>query len=146
MSGARIVGEELLADGPDGPHLVGSRCRPCGTVTFPKQGSCPRCTSEDIEDHLLSRVGTLWGFTVQGFPPKEPYLAAGSPFRPYGVGYVDLGGVIRVEGRLLADDWHDLHVGMPLQLVLAPFHVEPDGTTAKTYAFAPMSTQEVPAP
>lgn len=146
MSGARIVGGELLVDGPDGPHLLGSRCRACGVVAFPKQGSCPRCTGEDVEDHVLPRVGTLWGFTVQGFPPKAPYLASGSPFRPYGVGYVDLGGVVLVEARLVADDWRDLHVGMPLELVLVPFHVDPTGVAATTYAFAPTSNLEVPAP
>ena len=27
------------------PVLLGSECRRCGTVTFPVQGSCPKCTS-----------------------------------------------------------------------------------------------------
>lgn len=146
MTVPRIVGDELITYRPDGPHLVGSQCRACGVVTFPRQGSCPQCTGEDVEDHVLARVGTLWGFTVQGFPPKDPYLAAGAAFQPYGVGYVDLGGVVLVEARLVADDWHTLRVGMPLELVIVPFHHDTAGVAAMTYAFAPVMTQEVCAP
>ena len=139
MISAQIIGEEVLVDEPDGPRLVGSRCRACGAVTFPKQGSCPRCTGEDVEEHRLARSGTLWGFTIQGFPPKEPYVASGeTPFRPYGVGYVDLGGEVLVESRLLADDWRALAVGMPMELVVVPIHEREDGTPVMTYAFAPL--------
>ena len=134
----RLVGEELLVMEPDGPRLVGSRCRGCGVVTFPRQASCPRCTGEDVEEHRLPRRGQLWGFTVQGVPPKEPYLAAAAAsFRPFGVGYVDLDGELLVESRLVADDWRQLRIGMPLELVIVPFHEDASGS-ASTFAFAPV--------
>ena len=48
--------------------------RRCGVVTFPKQGSCPRCNGQEIEPELLARRGTLWTWTIQGFLPEEPAL------------------------------------------------------------------------
>jgi len=137
MSHQRLVGEEVLAMERDGPRLVGSRCRSCGAVTFPRQASCPRCTGENVDDHRLARTGRLWGFTVQGFPPKDPYLAAAAPFRPFGVGYVDLDAEILVESRLVADDWRQLRIGMPLELVIIPFHDDHSGEQVSTFAFAP---------
>ena len=55
----RPVAEGLFEGPADAPRLVGSRCRACGVVTFPRQGSCPRCTSVDVERHLLARTGPL---------------------------------------------------------------------------------------
>ena len=54
----------------------------------------------------------LWTWTTQGFEPKPPYVADGE-FEPYGVGYVEFPGFLRVEGRLTevrsrtARDRHD---------------------------------------
>ena len=45
--------------------------------------------------------GTLVAWTTQGFPPGAPYAGpTGKDFVPFGVGLVQLGDVIRVEGRL----------------------------------------------
>jgi uncharacterized protein len=54
------VAEGLIAGTAAEPRLIGSQCNGCGTVTFPRQGSCPRCTSEDVRERLLSPRGTLW--------------------------------------------------------------------------------------
>ena len=104
------------------PHLVGSACRACGAVTFPAQGSCTGAPATDVERRPLATTGTLWAFTVQGFPPKTPYLQARAPFTPFGVGYVDLGGEVLVEARLVAGDLESLRIGQPMELVLEPLH------------------------
>ena len=138
----RFVDESLVDGLPDAPRLVGSACRGCGTVTFPAQGSCPRCAGVDVERTPLATAGTLWSYTIQGFPPKEPFLGAvDRKFRPFGVGYVDLGNVI-VETRIVTDDLSALRIGMPVHLVLEPFFTDGDGTTHVTYAFA---TGEAPS-
>ena len=121
--------DDLLADGP---RLLGSRCSDCATVTFPPQSSCPRCTSEQVERHVLAAHGTIWSWTVQAFPPKEPFLGADAPFTPFAVAYVDLGGVVLVESRIVMDDLASLRIGLPVELVVEPFH----GRSA--YAFAPV--------
>ena len=83
----------------------------------------------------LADVGTLWSFTVQGFPPKSPpYFRSETPgaFRPYGVGYVELPGELVVECRLTESDPARLRIGMPVRLTT----VELD-EGVETYAFAP---------
>ena len=141
MSG-RLIEPSLFADTTDGaPALAGSQCRTCSTVTFPAQGSCPRCTSEDVERRALARRGVLWAFTEQAFPPKTPYLGADGPFQPYLVGYVDLGGEVLVESRLVTDDRAALRIGMPMELVIEEFHVDDDGPVS-TFAFRPATEED----
>jgi uncharacterized protein len=132
----RLVGDGLIAGSADAPRLVGSRCRRCGVVAFPRQDSCAACTSDDIEERLLGRRGTLWTWTVQCFPPKSPpYAGAPDDFAPYGLGYVELPGEVRVEARLTEADPARLRIGMPMELVLVP---APGPHGALTYAFRPV--------
>jgi uncharacterized protein len=123
----------------DEPQLIGGRCESCAAVIFPQQGSCARCGATEMVEHLLPRTGTLWTFTTQEFLPKEPYAGGetAETFRPYGVGIVQLGDEIRVEGRLTESDVTKLHIGMDVRLVVVPFREDPDGTTIMTFAFEP---------
>lgn len=124
----------------DDPRLIGSRCTSDGVVTFPAQASCPRCQSP-MEEALLEPTGTLWTWTVQGFLPKSPpYAGPESPesFSPYGVGYVELGGQVRVESRLEGDP-AALEIGMPMELVIVPFRKDAHGNEVMTYAFRPVA-------
>jgi uncharacterized OB-fold protein len=118
----------------DPPRLAGTKCAKCGTVTFPAQDGCPRCTGGEMVPIELPQRGTLWTWTVQGFEPKPPYRPPAAGFEPYGVGYVDLGEVI-IEGRLVGDEaqWE---IGLPVELTLLPLWDGDDDTTTVTYAFA----------
>lgn len=129
------MAENVIADSPEGPRLVGSRCRRCSTLTFPAQGSCPRCTSEEVERELLERRGTLWTWTVQVFPPKAPYRG-GADFEPFGVGYVELPGQLRVQARLTEADPDRLEIGMEMELELIPVPGR-EQEDVSTYAFRP---------
>ena len=130
------VAAGLIAGTADEPRLIGSECNRCGTVTFPRQGSCPRCTSQDVQERLLARQGTLWTWTIQCFPPKSPpYACDRESFVPYGVGYVELPGEVRVETLLTVDDPQELEIGMPMELTLVP---APGARGAMTYAFRPV--------
>ena len=126
------------------PQLIGGRCAGCGSVTFPQPPSCARCGSEEVERHLLPRQGTLWTFTTQGFLPKEPYAGGETveTFQPYGVGLVQLGDEVRVEGRLTVADPEALDFGMAMELVVVPFRTDDEGTEVVTYAFAPVAVEE----
>ncbi len=132
--------EDVFTWPADEPQLIGGRGEGCAAVTFPNQVSCPRCGSVEMAEHLLPRRGTLWTFTTQEFLPKEPYAGGETmeTFRPYGVGLVQLGDEVRVEGRLTVADPDALEIGMELQLVVVPFRTDPDGTEVMTYAFAPV--------
>jgi len=125
----------------DEPRLIGSRCDSCGTHVFPEQGSCPNCTGTDVSTVELSRRGTLWTWTVQGFPPKAPpYAGPVDPehFEPYGVGYVELANEVKVESRLTVSDPAQLSIGMEMELVVVPLTVDDNGDEVVTYAFAPV--------
>ena len=130
---------ELLAGTPSEPVLVGSECGRCGTVSFPRQGACPRCTSTDVAERRLSRRGTLWSWTIQRFRPKSPPYTGPEEFEPYGVGYVELPGEVRVEARLTEADPAQLRIGMPMELVLVP---APGDGGAVTFAFRPAENGE----
>jgi len=121
------------------PRLMGSRCVGCGNHMFPRQSGCPKCMTDVQEDVELATEGTLWSWTVQAFPPKAPpYLGpTGDDFVPYGVGYVELPGQVRVEARLTEADPAKLVIGMAMHLVLDPLCIDDEGNQVVTYAFSP---------
>jgi uncharacterized OB-fold protein len=129
--GVKPVADGLFTVEGGLPRLIGSKCARCGAVAFPKQASCPKCTSLEVAERLLARRGTLWSWTIQCFAPKSPpYAGDPDTFQPYGVGYVELPGEVRVEARLTEADPGRLRIGLPMELTLVP---APGGGT--TYAF-----------
>lgn len=120
------------------PQLIGSRCSPCGIVTFPVQESCPRCASTGMAEHLLPRRGRLWAWTTQEFPPPSPPFAGptGDDFAPFAIGYVELPGAVRVETRLT--ETSSLRHGMEMELAVVPFRTDDDGNEIVTFAFRPV--------
>jgi len=125
----------------DEPQLIGSKCAACGIVTFPTQDSCPRCASTEMGKHLLPRRGRLWAWTTQSFPPPSPPYTgpSGKEFAPFGVGYVELPGEVKVETRLTSADPAVLTPGMEMELVLVPFRTDGDGNEVLTFAFRPLT-------
>jgi uncharacterized OB-fold protein len=119
----------------DPPTLVGSQCNRCGTVAFPVQTGCAKCTGDELTPVELPDRGTLWTWTVQAFEPKPPYRMPADGFEPYGVGYVDLGNVI-VESRL-DGAIDEFEIGAAMRLTLLPVWTADDGEPVFTYAFAP---------
>lgn len=138
-SAAQPVAEGLFVAAGGEARLIGSSCDDCGVVSFPAQPSCPRCTSLRVREHLLARRGTLWSWTIQCFAPKSPPYAVddADAFQPFGVGYIELPGEVRVEGRLTTADPQRLRIGMPMELALVPAPGE-ERRGVVTFAFAPV--------
>ena len=65
----QLIDPELIGGTEQEPRLIGSECVRCGTVTFPRQSSCAKCTSEDVHPRELATRGTLWTWTIQWFAP-----------------------------------------------------------------------------
>ena len=130
------VAEGLFTWPSDRPQLLASRCPTCGAVTFPRQPGCPQCAGDTMDDTLLPREGRLWTWTTQGFLPKAPYRGPGTEedYEPYTLGYVELGGEVRVETRLVDDPEH-LEIGAEMTLVVVPLCTDDDGNEVVTYAF-----------
>ena len=77
---------------PDKPHLLGTRCKSCGTYYFPKQSTfCrnPACNGETFEEVQLSRTGKLWSWTNACYKPPEPFVA-NEPYEPFAIAAVEL--------------------------------------------------------
>lgn len=130
----------------DEPRLLASRCSECDAHVFPVQDGCPRCMADANETVELATRGTLWTWTIQGFPPKAPpYLGPTDPqqFRPFGVGYVELPGQLRIETRLTEADPDRLRIGMEVELVFEPLGTDDEGNEILTYAFRPTSDSGV---
>lgn len=135
------IDPDLWSDDPD-PHLMGGRL-PSGEVVFPMpSGDAAR----DVEPYKLSRTGTLWSWTSQGFLPKAPYTGAGSnegpggepsppDFQPFLLGYVELPGEVIVESRIVGAALEDLTLNMPVEFCIVPFNARQD-----TFAFRPTSS------
>jgi uncharacterized protein len=126
-----VVTEGLFTWPSDEPRLIGSRSN--GMLSFPARPG--------EEQVLLSRRGTLWGFTTQQFrPPSPPYDGDDTPesFQPYALGYVELPGELLVQARFTESDPDRLRIGQEMELRIVPYTTRPDGTEVLTFAFAPV--------
>jgi uncharacterized OB-fold protein len=113
--------EGWFRDEGDGrASLLGNRCTACGTYFFPKgPGWCrnPDCGSDELEEVSLSRTGTVWSFSVNHYPPPEPYVAS-DPFVPYTVAAVELRDEKMVVLGQVSGDAGGLQIGSEVELVV----------------------------
>jgi len=136
------VDETLFTWPSDELRLLGSRCIDCANHMFPRQDDCPKCAGNSTEDVELDTKGTLWTWTIQGYPPKAPpYVGPSDPktFEPYGVGYIELDGQLKVETRLTINTPEELQIGMEMQLTTIPLYTNDDGDEVVTFAFEPIN-------
>ncbi|MQY30421.1 Zn-ribbon domain-containing OB-fold protein [Nocardia aurantia] len=141
----RMIAPEI-STWPDAEfRLVGGTCRDCGATVFPVQALCPRCSGPAVDPVTLPPTGTLVAWTTQGFLPGPPYLGdeTAETFVPFGVGLVQLGDVVRVEGRLIENDPGKLDFGMAVVLTTAPLGTDGDGNEVLTFAFRPAEGEGV---
>lgn len=104
------------------PHLLGTRCKCCGTYYFPRQSMyCknPACDGEEFEVVELSRTGKVWSFTNACYQPPEPFVSP-DPFVPYTIAAVELEKEkMIVLGQVVSGvNVSDLKAGMEMELVL----------------------------
>jgi uncharacterized OB-fold protein len=135
------IAEGLFTWPAANPALLASRCKNCGIASFPVAQSCMACSGQDVVVEELPGRGTLWTWTIQQFMPKPPYRSNETPetFKPYGVGYVELPGGVRVEGRLTESDPEKLHIGMEMEVVFAPYRTEDNGDEVINFFFQPVA-------
>lgn len=116
------------------PCLLGSRCRECGTVVFPKMPVCPSCrrngTMEEIE---IGRAGRLYSHTIAHVAPKgftAPFFQVFIDL-PEGPRIFSLvGSECPVERGVLED-------GMKMRLIVEPVAATPERRDQLTYKYVP---------
>ena len=133
------VVDGLFAETPEGPRLLGSRCRTCGTPSFPRASVCrnPGCREGAAEDARFGPAGTLWSYAIQHYPPPAP-AKYDQPYVPYVLGLVDMRDGIRILGRMSdVEGTAGLRIGMPVELVVEKLYTDPDGNEVLTWKFRP---------
>ena len=105
------------------PALLGTRCKACGTVFFPREETfcrSPLCQGSEFEEVELSRRGRLWSYTNNVYQPPAPYVSPKDPYEPFAVAAVELEREkMVVLGQVVSGvSVADLEVGMPMELVL----------------------------
>ena len=131
-----LVGEGLFVrpkSPSEKPHLIGSKCKNCGEVTFPKQPWCANCGGE-AEELLLSSTGRLYSFSNVYNAPPEGYRGP----VPYGVGSVEVDGV-RVMCYMREWEPEKLKLDMEMELVVDSLFVDDDGNKVIGFWFTPVS-------
>jgi uncharacterized OB-fold protein len=130
--------------GPE-PHLIGSRCRRCGTYYFPRQSFfCrnPECEGGDFEEVPLSRTGRIWSYTNACYQPPPPYVSS-EPFVPFAIAAVELAAErMIVLGQMVAGvDVTHLKVGMEVELVVEPLYQE-GGAARLVWKWRPLGIRQ----
>ncbi|OBI19843.1 Zn-ribbon domain-containing OB-fold protein [Mycobacterium sp. E2497] len=138
----QLIADNLFRVDGDRAVLQGSRRRSTGVVKFPAERpelfDANPDVQADIEPIELPTEGTLFTFTTQEFPPPLPYKGHRSPeaFRPYVVGFIQLGERVLVESLIIGADASKLRIGQ--QMVSSTTTVETEaGELLLTYAFRP---------
>jgi len=113
-------------------HLGGSKCGACGEVGLGKVEACPNCGSDDLSEVALGDKGTLYTYTIVRHRPPGNYQGP-AEFKPFGLGLVEVDGVIRVMAPLLPEI-DSLRIGMPLRF--HPYVLRTEENGAQVVAFA----------
>jgi len=125
------------------PALLGTRCRACGTVFFPREEAfCrnPACSGETFDEVPLSRRGTVWSYTDARYQPPPPYIPRTDPYEPFALAAVELEAEGLVVLGQVADGYGvaDLSVGTEVELVVEPLYTDDDGTPRTTWRWRPV--------
>ena len=116
------------------PQLVGTRCRSCGEVTFPKRKICPNCHKQDPEEISLSRYGKIYSVTVV---TQRPPIYYKGPV-PYAMGFVELPEGVRIQTLFTGCDPDNFGIGMDVELVVEKLFEDQEGHEIITYKFRPV--------
>jgi len=128
---------------PQEMRLIGNKCGSCGTNFFPKAPYCqnPFCKkTKPLEEVKYSTRGTLFGYTINYYPPPPPYHAP-DPFVPFGVVSVTLPEGIRIGGQVPKDvDLSTLKIGMEMEISREVLYVDKDGTEVMCWMWRPVTS------
>ncbi len=127
-----LVVEKFFDRTPSGPVLVGSKCKECGKVFFPRKTVCTKCFRNDTMGvHPLAKKGEIVTYSIShmnhlGIPT------------PYAFGYVYLPDD-HITIFTLFKDWDPpekkLFIGQEVELCYDIFRVDPWGNPMIAYLY-----------
>jgi len=99
--------------------ILGTRCESCGLTIFGRNQSCENCGGTDVREAALGKSGTVWSYTVQRYPPAEPYKlgsAKREDWIPRVVAWVELPEGPRILSIVENCKPEDAKIGMELEM------------------------------
>lgn len=119
---------------PGASHLLGSRCRECGSIFFPTRIYCGRCCTTTVETLALSRRGKLFSYSLNQRKGKLALVDV-----PYVEAEVELPEGVHVFTVLTVRSPEGLHLGMDMELVIEKVAEDNAGNDVVAYKFRPAS-------
>ncbi len=119
----------------DDPHLIASKCQACGNIRFPSGKTCNNPSCKDRHSVIevdLSKKGKVFTYMVQHYQPPPPFKIT-PPFKPFGVGLVELPEGIRVLGMITGCDVNDIKIGMEVEMVVEKLYEDEQGNDVVTW-------------
>jgi len=116
----------------EGAHLIGSRCKSCRDVFFPKREVCLNCGQADLEEIALNTRGKLDTWTVVRQVPPEAIVTA-----PYGLGRIQLPEGVFIATVLTECNPEKLKIGTEWELVIEKVKEDEEGNDVVAYKFRP---------
>ncbi len=115
-------------------RLLGSRCRLCGELFFPRKKNdvCTHCQGRGLETVRLSNHGQVVTCTVVYQRPAGGFYKGTVP---YAYGVVELPEGIRFMTLLVSDDLESIQVGSKVRLIIDPLFEDDEGEQVLTYKF-----------
>ena len=120
------------------PRLIGSKCRACGEVFFPRRekGFCVHCFQKNIlEDIKLSRIGKIVTFSMVMQQPAGGFYKGAVP---YVYGLLDLPEGVRIETLFSINEFSELKEGREAELVIGKLCDDDEGREVLTFKFRPI--------
>ena len=136
----RFICNRWFGETPDGPGLIGSKCKTCGKVYFPKKTVCQACWEKDnMETVPLSRKGKLVAYATD----DRDLMGVGYP---HICGFVDFPEGIRLFSMLSGvgtlEDEAKLKKGMEMETVVERYRTDKYGKDVFIFKFKPCFLEE----
>ena len=121
-------------------HLIGRKCRNCGTYFYPNTGHqkvvCLNCLGRDLEEVALSSRGTLYSFTIchaiAEFVVLKPPFAIGTVLLPQE-------NILVWTSSTPDCDLGALRVDMEVELVFEKVKEDAAGNAVMAFLFRPVA-------
>lgn len=129
---SRFIDESWFQRVGDEIRLLGSGCKVCGKVAFPRKPICPKCFCDELETVPLSKRGTLHTFARSEMGPTGMET-------PFVMGFIDLPEGIKLYSLITCTDpWdRELRIGMDMEMTIGKIMVDASGRDVLSYRFKP---------
>jgi len=118
-------GSSLFTWPADKPQLIGSKCKTCAEVVFPKRHQCPKCYTETMEEILLSTKGKVYSSTISYLAPWTMYKGT----IPYAIGHVKLREKVLIPCRFSEISKAPISIGTEVKLAIEEWGQDDEGNT-----------------